>query len=145
MSTQIKFGTLGWRGVIAQEFTFANVRRAVNGIARHVASRSHRRARVIVGRNPRGKPLGQQLRELFGNVGSFHPERDNFRLTEEVKAKFTKKLTLEPKDFSGRKVKEVCEPTASNSSGMMAHGFAIAFRERNRWFVCIPKQAAKRD
>jgi phosphoglucomutase len=55
----------------------------------------------------RGKPLGQQLRELFGNVGSFYPERDNFRLTEEVKAKFTKKLTLEPKDFSGRKVKEV--------------------------------------
>jgi phosphoglucomutase len=62
---------------------------------------------VIVGRDPRGKPLGQQLRELFGNVGSFYPERDNFRLTEEVKAKFTKKLTLEPKDFSGRKVKEV--------------------------------------
>jgi phosphoglucomutase len=55
----------------------------------------------------RGKPLGQQLRELFGNVGSFYPERDNFRLTEEVKAQFTKKLTLEPKDFSGRKVKEV--------------------------------------
>jgi alpha-D-glucose phosphate-specific phosphoglucomutase len=55
----------------------------------------------------RGKALGQQLRELFGNVGSFYPERDNFRLTEEVKAKFTKKLTLEPKDFSGRKVKEV--------------------------------------
>ena len=55
----------------------------------------------------RGKALGQQLRELFGKVGSFYPERDNFRLTEEVKAKFTKKLTLEPKDFSGRKVKEV--------------------------------------
>jgi alpha-D-glucose phosphate-specific phosphoglucomutase len=55
----------------------------------------------------RGKALGQQLRELFGKVGSFYPERDNFRLTEEVKAKFTKKLTLEPRDFSGRKVKEV--------------------------------------
>ncbi len=55
----------------------------------------------------RGKPLGQQLRELFGKVGSFYPERDNFRLTEEVKAKFTKKLALEPKDFFGHKVKEV--------------------------------------
>ena len=44
----------------------------------------------------RGKALGQQLHELFGKVGSFYPERENFRLTEEVKAKFTKKLRLEP-------------------------------------------------
>jgi phosphomannomutase len=28
-------------------------------------------------------------------------------LTEEVKEKFTKKLTLEPRDFSGRQLKEV--------------------------------------
>lgn len=55
----------------------------------------------------RGKPLGQQLQELFGKVGSFYPQRENFRLTEQVKEKFTKKLTLEPKDFSGRTVKEV--------------------------------------
>jgi phosphoglucomutase len=55
----------------------------------------------------RGKPLGQQLLELFGKVGSFYPQRENFRLTEEVKEKFTKKLSLEPKDFSGHKVKEV--------------------------------------
>ncbi len=55
----------------------------------------------------RGKPLGQQLQELFGKVGSFYPQRENFRLTEEVKAKFTKKLTLEPEEFFGRKVNEV--------------------------------------
>jgi phosphoglucomutase len=55
----------------------------------------------------RGKPLGQQLHELFGKVGSFYPQRENFRLTEEVKEKFTKKLSLEPKNFFGRKVKEV--------------------------------------
>jgi phosphoglucomutase len=55
----------------------------------------------------RGKPLGQQLLELFGKVGSFYPQRENFRLTEEVKEKFTKKLSLEPKDFSGHKVNEV--------------------------------------
>jgi phosphoglucomutase len=55
----------------------------------------------------RGKPLGHQLQELFGKVGSFYPQRENFRLTEEVKAKFTKKLTLEPEEFFGRKVKEV--------------------------------------
>jgi phosphoglucomutase len=55
----------------------------------------------------RGRPLGQQLRELFGKVGSFFPQRENFRLTSEVKEKFTKKLTLEPRDFFGRKVNEV--------------------------------------
>ena len=53
MATEIKFGTSGWRAVMAEEFTFANVRRAVNGIARHVASRKASGARVIVGRDPR--------------------------------------------------------------------------------------------
>ena len=55
----------------------------------------------------RGKSLGQQLKELFVKVGSFYPQRDNFRLTEEVKAKFTEKLRQEPKDFYGRKVSEI--------------------------------------
>jgi phosphoglucomutase len=53
MLTQIKFGTSGWRAVMAEEFTFANVRRAVGGIARYVASQKAQGARVIVGRDPR--------------------------------------------------------------------------------------------
>ena len=36
MATQIKFGTSGWRAVMAEEFTFANVHRALHGIARYV-------------------------------------------------------------------------------------------------------------
>ena len=55
----------------------------------------------------RGKPLGQQLKELFAKVGSFYPQRENFRLTPEVKEKFTEKLQLQPKDFFGHKVKEI--------------------------------------
>jgi phosphoglucomutase len=55
----------------------------------------------------RGQPLGQQLKELFVKVGSFFPQRENFRLTPEVKEKFTEKLRLEPRDFFGRKVNEV--------------------------------------
>ena len=55
----------------------------------------------------RGKSLGQQLQELFAKVGSFYPQRGNFRLTEEVKAKFTQKLHSEPQEFFGRKVAEV--------------------------------------
>jgi phosphoglucomutase len=53
MATQIKFGTSGWRAVMAEEFTFANVRRAVSGIARYVVSQKSSGARVIVGRDPR--------------------------------------------------------------------------------------------
>jgi alpha-D-glucose phosphate-specific phosphoglucomutase len=55
----------------------------------------------------RGKTLGQQLQELFAKVGSFYPQRENFRLTPEVKEKFTEKLRTEPKDFFGHKVKEI--------------------------------------
>jgi phosphoglucomutase len=34
MAMQIKFGSSGWPAVMADEFTFENVRRSVNGIAR---------------------------------------------------------------------------------------------------------------
>ncbi|MGB8012691.1 MAG: phosphoglucomutase/phosphomannomutase family protein [Terriglobales bacterium] len=53
MTTQIKFGTSGWRAVMAEEFTFVNVHRAVHGIARYVTSQKSSGAKVIVGRDPR--------------------------------------------------------------------------------------------
>src|SRR6204780_4573360 len=53
MATQIKFGTSGWRAVMAEEFTFANVHRTVHGIARYVSSQKASGAEVIVGRDPR--------------------------------------------------------------------------------------------
>ena len=55
----------------------------------------------------RGKSLGEQLKVLCNQVGSFYPERQNFRLTAEVKAKFTEKLKSEPRDFCGHAVGEV--------------------------------------
>ena len=36
----VKFGTSGWRGLIADEFTFANVRLAVTAIAEHVKAKT---------------------------------------------------------------------------------------------------------
>src|SRR6476660_7374981 len=51
--TNIKFGTSGWRAIVAEEFTVANVRRAVTGIAKYLASKKPSGARVIVGRDPR--------------------------------------------------------------------------------------------
>ena len=52
MPTQIKFGTSGWRAIVAEEFTFDNIRRAVTGIAKFVASQPGSHA-VLVGRDPR--------------------------------------------------------------------------------------------
>ncbi len=54
----------------------------------------------------RGKQIGDQLRELFAKVGSFYPKRENFRLTPEVKEKFTSKLKTEPREFAGRRVSQ---------------------------------------
>ncbi len=55
----------------------------------------------------RGKSLGTQLKELFAQVGSYYPERQNFRLTEEAKTKFTTKLGTNPSEFAGRKVSQI--------------------------------------
>src|SRR5437667_3847863 len=55
----------------------------------------------------RGKSLGQQLKELFAEVGSFYSLRENFHLTREAMEKFTEKLKQEPAKFGGRKVVSV--------------------------------------
>jgi alpha-D-glucose phosphate-specific phosphoglucomutase len=48
----IEFGTSGWRAILADEFTVANVRLAVGGIAAYVKTLSGPH-RVLVGRDPR--------------------------------------------------------------------------------------------
>jgi alpha-D-glucose phosphate-specific phosphoglucomutase len=52
MSTAIKFGTSGWRAIVAEEFTVANIRLAVAGIAAYVKTQPEPH-RVLVGRDPR--------------------------------------------------------------------------------------------
>ena len=55
----------------------------------------------------RGKNLGTQLKELFAQVGSYYPHRENFRLTPEVKAKFTEKIKGDPTELAGHKVTSI--------------------------------------
>lgn len=50
---QIHFGTSGWRGIIAEDFTFDNVRFAVAAIADYVRQQNPRNPRVIVGYDTR--------------------------------------------------------------------------------------------
>jgi phosphoglucomutase len=69
MLTQIRFGTSGWRAVVAEEFTFANVQRAVGGIARYVSAQKRKGARVIVGRDPRF--LGETFVNMAADILAF--------------------------------------------------------------------------
>ena len=51
--TQIKFGTDGWRGLIADDFTFANVRRVAGAIAGYVLKHEDAKRGVIIGYDTR--------------------------------------------------------------------------------------------
>lgn len=55
----------------------------------------------------REESVGKQVQELFAKVGSFYRQRENFRLTREVKATFTKRLRSERRELFGRKVERV--------------------------------------
>ena len=50
---EIKFGTDGWRGIIADDFTFENVRRVAGAIASYVLKHEDPRSGVIVGYDAR--------------------------------------------------------------------------------------------
>jgi len=52
-SVEIKFGTDGWRGVIAEDFTFDNVRKVAHAIARYVVRAERPGSAVVVGYDTR--------------------------------------------------------------------------------------------
>ena len=52
MATTITFGTSGWRGLIARDFTFDNVRVATQGIALFLQSELKRPDSPVAGRPP---------------------------------------------------------------------------------------------
>jgi alpha-D-glucose phosphate-specific phosphoglucomutase len=70
MATAIKFGTSGWRAIVADEFTVANIRLAVGGIAAYVKTlpAPHR---VLVGRDPRflGESFVAEAARVLAHAG----------------------------------------------------------------------------
>ncbi len=70
MTTAIKFGTSGWRAIVADEFTVANIRLAVAGIAAYVKTQPEPH-RVLVGRDPRflGESFVDQAAGVLAGVG----------------------------------------------------------------------------
>ncbi|MBI3762170.1 MAG: phosphoglucomutase/phosphomannomutase family protein [Chloroflexi bacterium] len=53
MEHQIKFGTDGWRGVVAEDYTFANVRRCAQGFAEYLLDKGWKGEWVVVGHDKR--------------------------------------------------------------------------------------------
>jgi phosphomannomutase len=51
--TEIKFGTDGWRGIIAEDYTFENVRRVANAIAAYVLKHEDGSRGVMIGYDTR--------------------------------------------------------------------------------------------
>ena len=49
MTTEIKFGTDGWRAKIAEDYTFDNVRRCAQGFARYLADKGVAEKGVVIG------------------------------------------------------------------------------------------------
>ena len=62
MTAPIKFGTDGWRGIIAEDFTFDNVRRVAGAIAAYVLKHEDPRRGLIVGYDTRfASPRAAQI------------------------------------------------------------------------------------
>lgn len=53
MASDIKFGTDGWRGAIADDFTFANVKRCAQGFASYLINHGKKGSSVVVGYDKR--------------------------------------------------------------------------------------------
>jgi len=70
MAHKIKFGTDGWRGRIAEDYTFANVRRCAQGFASYLINKGHLGEWVVVGYDKRfhGENFAAAVAEvLIGN------------------------------------------------------------------------------
>src|ERR1700758_4835184 len=70
MSSVIKFGTSGWRAIVADEFTLANIRLAITGIAAYVKTQPEPH-RVLVGRDPRflGESFVAEAAKILAGAG----------------------------------------------------------------------------
>ena len=71
MTTQIKFGTDGWRGIIADDYTFENVRRVGNAIAHYVRQKEDAAKGLVVGYDTRfgSRAFAEAISEVLAAAG----------------------------------------------------------------------------
>src|SRR5215468_2625691 len=70
--TAIKFGTDGWRGIIAEDFTFANARLVAQAIARYVVRGEEAKKGVLVGYDHRfaSDRVARAVAETISSTGT---------------------------------------------------------------------------
>ena len=71
MPAEIKFGTDGWRAIIAEDFTFENVRYAAAGIASYINERGGARKGMVIGYDTRflSKEFAEAVVEVLTAAG----------------------------------------------------------------------------
>ena len=69
---EIKFGTDGWRGVIADDYTFENVRRVAGAIAAYVLKKEDPKKGIVIGYDTRfgSRRFAQATAEVIASAGS---------------------------------------------------------------------------
>lgn len=70
--TTIKFGTDGWRGIIAEDFTFANARIVAHAIARYVVRAEDPRKGVLIGYDHRyaSDAIAAAIADVISSTGT---------------------------------------------------------------------------
>src|SRR5215470_2917766 len=70
--TAIRFGTDGWRGIIAEDFTFANASAVAEAVARYVVRGEDSRKGVIVGYDHRyaSDTVARRVAEVISSTGT---------------------------------------------------------------------------
>src|ERR1700751_5346368 len=70
-TTVVKFGTDGWRGIIADDFTYANVRVAAGAIANYVLNHEDASAGVCIGYDTRfgSRSFARVVAEVLAGAG----------------------------------------------------------------------------
>ena len=70
-TTVVKFGTDGWRGIIADDFTYANVRVAAAAIANYVLAHEDAAAGVCIGYDTRfgSRSFAKVVAEVLAGAG----------------------------------------------------------------------------
>jgi len=70
--SEIKFGTDGWRGVIAEDFTHANVRKVACALARYVIRAENAQRGVLIGFDNRfgGEEFARAVADVISSTGT---------------------------------------------------------------------------
>jgi phosphomannomutase len=70
-ANEIKFGTDGWRGVMARDFTFDNVRRVAQAVAEHLKNQGRKSSPVVIGYDRRfqGDSFAREIARILAANG----------------------------------------------------------------------------